>query len=232
MSIYDYILNKNTGQQFYTGTVITLNPLTVKLFDDDTAIPVVSTSNLTGTIIGSKLIFTKIGNQFFAIGIINDYVANPQYIRKINSQDFSNTSYTDSTNMVVTIPGDGNYYSVDVWIVAWSSSATPQIKVAWTASGGAYENTSYRICTGFDGDGAADASGRIQKSGVYLITDGVRYPVNDTTPDESVIKEHFVVKCTTSTAAVFQMTAGQYTSSGTNVTMSGASHIIRTKLYE
>jgi len=96
MSIYDYILNKNTGQQFYTGTVITLSPLTVKLFDDDTAIPVVPTSNLFGVAVGSKLIMSKIDNEFFAVG----YSGSP----KIDScQIYRSTDQTVSVDTATKI---------------------------------------------------------------------------------------------------------------------------------
>jgi hypothetical protein len=97
MSIYDYILNKNTGQQFYTGTVITLNPLTVKLFADDTAIPVVPTSNLFGVAVGSKLIFTKIDNQFFAIGIINNFNLTKCLLNKTAVQSIPTATFTKIT---------------------------------------------------------------------------------------------------------------------------------------
>lgn len=111
-NIYENILNKNTGQQFYTGTVITLSPLTIKIFTDDTAIPVVPTSNLAGIAVGNKCIFTKIGAQFFAIG----YVGSPKMdcIELIKSTE---QSITDTSTVKVEFDSvnkqTGSNFSLD-----------------------------------------------------------------------------------------------------------------------
>lgn len=90
--IYKNILNKNTGQQFYTGTVITLTPLTVKIFAADDAISVVPTSNLAGLAVNDKIIFAKIGAQFFAIGYVGSPKTDCIELIKSTEQSITDTS--------------------------------------------------------------------------------------------------------------------------------------------
>ena len=94
MNIYKRILNENNGEQFYTGVVATLNPLTVKFFADDTAISVVPTSNLFGITVGSKLVMAKIDNQFFAVGVVGSPKIDCIEIIKTTEQIITNTDWT------------------------------------------------------------------------------------------------------------------------------------------
>lgn len=93
-NIYNNILNKNNGQQIYTGTVITLAPLTVKIFAADDAISVVPTSNLAGLAVGDKVIFSKIGAQFFAIGYVGSPKIDAMTIIKTTEQAITTTDAT------------------------------------------------------------------------------------------------------------------------------------------
>ena len=92
--IYNNLFNKNNGQQFYTGTVVTLNPLTVKLFAGDTAISVVPTSNLFGVAVGSKLIMAKIENEFFAVSVVESPKVDSCEIVLSSDQSITNTDST------------------------------------------------------------------------------------------------------------------------------------------
>jgi hypothetical protein len=97
MNIYKRILNENNGEQFYTGVVATINPLTVKFFTDDTAISVVPTSNLSGIAVGSKLVISKIDNQFFAVGIINNFNLTKCLLNKTDVQSIPTATFTKIT---------------------------------------------------------------------------------------------------------------------------------------
>ena len=133
--LYKNILNKNTGQQFYTGVVSTLSPFTVKLYPNDTAIPVVPTSNLHGITTSSKLILAKIYNQFFAVGIVQD---NPypvgwiNYVIQETVLSKTNNTYEDS-NLTFSVPKNG-IYKMEAFLVLDQSSESPDCKVKYTSS--------------------------------------------------------------------------------------------------
>lgn len=111
----DKFLNKKVDEkQFYTGTVITVAPLTVKIFDGDDAISVVPTSNLAGLAVGDKLIFAKIGAQFFAIGKVQENIYNIgwiDYVRKSSDTAITNdNSLNNDPALLITLPANGVYH--------------------------------------------------------------------------------------------------------------------------
>jgi hypothetical protein len=137
MDIYNKILNKNTGQQFYTGVVFTLNPLTVKFFDDDTAISVVHTSNLFGIVVGSKLIMAKIDNQFFAIGIVGNDSLCKCALLKDDTQ-----SIPDSTSTKITfVSDDVKYDPLEMFNDANNRIIIPQNGLYEISANGRWENS-------------------------------------------------------------------------------------------
>lgn len=73
-NILHYILNKNSGEKFFTGTVSSLSPLQVKFYPGDDAISCRATTGLYGLKVGSNVIIIKIGRQFVITNVIGTQI--------------------------------------------------------------------------------------------------------------------------------------------------------------
>lgn len=73
--IFKTIINKPDENLFTTGTVVTVNPLTIELLPGDTPIPCIAISSLIGAAVGSRLILLRYGKQFVALGVVWDAFA-------------------------------------------------------------------------------------------------------------------------------------------------------------
>lgn len=72
MDIFDFIINQKKENQFFTGIVSSLSPLSVKIYPLDDAILCKATTGLIGLKVGSNVILLKIGNQFIATNVIGN----------------------------------------------------------------------------------------------------------------------------------------------------------------
>lgn len=72
---FKYIINKKYTNQFVTGIVSALTPLSVKIYPGDDAILCKSVTHLVGLKVGSNVIIMKIGSQFIIIAVIGEVPA-------------------------------------------------------------------------------------------------------------------------------------------------------------
>lgn len=94
MSDFMKFLSKNrNSNDFLTATVTTLNPLTAKIIPTDAAINVVSTNNLNGVVVGSRILMLKYLDQFIGIAVIGNYSLEKCILRRTTSQTISNVSF-------------------------------------------------------------------------------------------------------------------------------------------
>ena len=91
---YNAILNKKEPSNILIGTVVSLSPLTVTLLPEDTAIPVVPTTNLFGITINSRIVLQRFGTQFIGIGVIGSPKIDCIEIRKTTEQAITTTTAT------------------------------------------------------------------------------------------------------------------------------------------
>lgn len=159
--IKNFLNPKQIEKTQFTGTVVTINPLTAKIFSADDAISVVPTNNLFGIAVGSKIVINKIGNQFVAIAVIGNSSLEKCILIKTTAQSISNSTVTvvtfsssdvdydqlemfDDSNDRIIIPSNGNY------LVSasgrWDSDATGD-RAIYIAVNGEYV-TSVRVDSG------------------------------------------------------------------------------------
>ena len=97
MKIFDLIINQKKENQFFTGIVSALSPLSVKIYPLDGAILCKATTNLLGLNVGSNVILLKIGNQFIITHVIGEVNFNYCILGKTTAQSIPSDSMTPVT---------------------------------------------------------------------------------------------------------------------------------------
>lgn len=230
-NIYDWVLNKKTEITTWIGTVSTLDPLTVTLLPSDTAIPVVSTTNLLGLRIGSRVLLQKFQNQLIATNVLGD-VAIKWYDVPEN-QSITGTDMVNITGLVFTLKANSGLYAIDVHMsVRNEGSATPDIKVDWAVTGSDYTLICGRNCRGGEAQTNSSTTFTLcRNSAGHGVTTDVSYTLPALTTN-SHITEHLLILAG-ATDTVFQYRASQISNDASNpIIISSYSHIIVTKLSE
>lgn len=91
--IFTSIINKADINLFATGTVYTVEPLTVKLIPDDAAIQVKHLMSVKDLIVGSRLLLLRFGRQFIAIGAIGESGSVAKYPNYFNFLEWLDYCY-------------------------------------------------------------------------------------------------------------------------------------------
>lgn len=174
-NLLDFLSKNRKTNDFLTGTVYTLSPLTVKIIPTDDAINVVSTSNLLGIQTGSRVLLLRYLDQFIAIAVINKAPLERCILRKTSSQSIPDTTFTKiefgsgteesdvlgmhdtaTNNTRITIPSDG-LYSINI-SGRWTNSTSGSARLLYVY----INNSQYMsISNEFDSSGRAANNGTI-----------------------------------------------------------------------
>lgn len=95
--IMDSILNKKEEKLISIATVVTVYPLTIKFPPDTTAIPAVSTNQLTGLQAGSRILTIRYGKQYIAMEVIGHEGLMKCVLSKTTTQSISTATETAIT---------------------------------------------------------------------------------------------------------------------------------------
>jgi hypothetical protein len=79
------------------GTVSTLYPLKVQLVPNDTELPVIATSSLSGIKVGSRILIQKFGKLLIGISVISNDVFTRCMLKKTDVQSIPNSTQTKIT---------------------------------------------------------------------------------------------------------------------------------------
>jgi hypothetical protein len=232
----DLILNKESYKDVKIGRVTSVNPLQVVLFEGDNSINVYPTFNLFNLQINDKIVIQKIMNKYIGIAILKDFMSYdtmdlyPKFISKDSpNQNINNTTnFANLTGMVANFKAGGTY-SIDVYLLCRNeTSAIPNIKTDWEATG-TIVNLTGRNCKGGLAISVSNLTGTVQRSsGGHGYSTAVFYNVDASTVSQ-FNWEHAVFTATTD--ASIQIRAAQATAHASNTIISSFSHIIVQKLY-
>jgi hypothetical protein len=224
--MHDFLkeLNKNNESNYLTGTVSSLNPLQVKIIPTDDSINVVPTSNLHGVAVGSRLLLTKLQDQFIALCVIqsNSYpIGYIDYV--IKSADTSRSSTTTVDNdphLVLTLPPYG-IYEVDAWFIVAADSVDPDIKIDWDTSNITALMGDGRIVLGpYTGMTSYGTMTMLNQN--YALSSDVGYGVDDS--GEISIWEKMLLS-TDEDSGTLQMRWAQRVNSADNTTLKSGSYL-------
>lgn len=126
IELYDSVLNKRTKDAFRIANVSSIDPLQIKLYPSDTAIPANSITGLIGLKVGSTVIMVYYKDKFTIIGVIGDTVNAKCSLIKNSAQTISTSTTTkvtfsssnvdsdpssmfDDSNDRIIVPVDGLY---------------------------------------------------------------------------------------------------------------------------
>lgn len=141
-----YLSKFKKDNDYLTGTVYTVSPLTVKIIPTDTAIPVVSTTNLTNLKVGSRLLLLRFGDQLIGMAVIGQAQFITDYVIKQNDETRNNTTtVTDDNELTLTLPPYG-IYEIEARLFVDAVSSTPDLKVAYDSTN--VTQLQYRNCLG------------------------------------------------------------------------------------
>jgi len=229
--IYKAILDKSQPNNFKIATVTALSPLTVKILSTDDNLKVISTTNLLGLRIGSRVLLQKFQNQLIATNVLGD-VAIKWYDVPSN-QSISGTDMVNITGLVFTLKANSGLYAIDVHMSARNdTSATPDIKFDWAVTGSDYTLVCARNCRGGEAQTNSSTTFTLcRNSAGHGIATDISYTLPALTTS-SHITEHFLILAG-ATDTTFQYRASQISNDVSNpITISSYSHIIVTKLSE
>lgn len=146
-----FLLNKKEETKNLTATITQLYPLQGKIFPDDDAINLVSTNNLIGVSVGSRVLLLKYQNKYIAIAVIgNDYLYKT-VVHKTTAQTISSGSVTK----VTFTSSDIDYDPLDMFVDGYSRIRVPkggiyQLSVGgrWVGSSGDSDRAIYAYVSG------------------------------------------------------------------------------------
>jgi len=172
--IFQRILTKKNEQQILIGTVVTVNPLTVKFTPTDSAISAISTANINIKV-GSRVVLQRFGNKFIATNVIG--AANNSKILVKQSSDITINDSTDFKDLMsVTIPANSGFWTIKSYCRVVGRT-TSNAKLIWDATG------TYTFITRFSRGGAGVAfdstTGELQRSSYHGLTTSVAYAGNN-----------------------------------------------------
>ena len=225
-NIFSYLNDKiNNKDTFITATVTTISPLTVKIIPTDTAIPVVSTTNLTNLKVGSRVLLLRYNDQLIAISVIGQSQFITDYVIKQDDEVRNNTTtVSDDDELTLTLPPYG-IYEIEVRLFVDAVSATPDIKVCYDTTN--VTSLSYRLALGLGSSSTSVYNSEYMHFHSRSLSTETTYGL--TTSGWAGIWEKFIVS-TSSSNGVITLQYAQNVATAEDITMKANSIIKYTKI--
>jgi len=223
-NIINAILNDKVKEMLVIPAIISsLDPLQVKLYPGDNAIPVKSITSLLGAIVGSNVLMIRWQSKFIIIGVIGDISTieadkqnNIQVVTISSAEYFSNTTMTN-TNLKFSFEASSSY--IFELALGASGDSTAGIQLDWEVTSGSIPANQTRKYMGMAfGETSRNAS--TMRTGQSYLTTDVAYGIES---NVNFIKEEGFL--TTTTAGELTLRASKEVATGSDTAISSGSYL-------